>query len=580
MHRAYLALAWGALFVASSCTASVGALHGQGSGGNPAGPGGQGGQLGVSGDLADILPQAPTSIPAADPCTTGQPGPRRLRRLSAGELTASIHTIFKDPKTPVATVFSDPSALGFAVDANALLVQGLNASQLMDNAEAVAAWAVSNDKVAQFAPCTTVDEACARQLVEAFGRRAFRTPLDDSDPRIGPYVQLFMAEGSFPDAAQAVISAMLQSPYFLYRGELGSPIGTTFELTPFELASSLAYLVTGDAPDDLLISAASSVAAGGLTIPAMLDQQAARLLDPSGATHATAVMGFMKGWLGLDRLYTTAKNQTVYMLSNDMRDDMAAETQDLILEAFDGGGSFASLLLADHTFLNQDLATFYGLDPTGLTSAFSSVPIVAGMPRDPGLLAHATLLNGYARPDTSSPTQRGHLVRSRLLCQAVPPPPANVDTTFKATTTALTTRQHVENEHSLGGCDTCHKLMDPIGFAFEHYDGFGRHRDSENGVAIDATGTIVDVNPREGSPTFDGLAGKGGLGAYLAGSDDVRQCLVRYWSYYSYGAVTWAQDACTYDAISAEASGKGFALRDVLMAIIHAPNFTRRVQDP
>jgi hypothetical protein len=290
-------------------------------------------------------------------------------------------------------------------------------------------------------------------------------------------------------------------------------------------------------------------------------------------------MGFMTGWLGLDRVYTTAKNDTVFMLTNAMRDNMAAETRSLILEAFDGGGSVASLLTADHSFLNQDLANFYGLDGTGLTSAFVSVPFVRSGKRDTGLLAHGTILNGYARPEASSPTQRGHLVRSRILCQAVPPPPANVDATLKPATTAKTTRQHIENEHSLGGCDTCHRLMDPIGFGFEHYDGFGRYRDVENGVPIDASGTLVDVNVRDGSPTFNGLAGPSGLATYLAGSDDVRQCLIRYWSYYSYGSPSWTQDACTYNSIYKEAASQGFALRAVLTGIIHAPTFTRRVQD-
>jgi len=513
-----------------------------------------------------------------------------MRRLSAAEFAASVRAIFNDPTTPVATVFSDPSVLGFSVDANALLVQGLNASQLMDNAEAVASWAVANGKLSQFATCTSVDAACAQQFIQAFGRRAFRTTLADSDPRIATYGKLFLAESSFEGAAESVISAMLQSPYFLYRSERGT-LGTpgAFALTPFEVASALGYLLTGSMPDDPLLAAADAVASGSLGLGAMLDAQASRLLAAESPSHSTAVLGFMGGWLGLDRLYTTAKDDTVATLTTAMRDDMAAETRNLILEAFDGpisggsaasAGSFASLLTADHSYLNQDLAGYYGLDPTGLTSAFTRVVFTSSTRRDRGLLAHGTLLNGYARPDASSPTQRGHLVRSRLLCQPVPPPPANVNTTLQPAATARTTRQRIENEHSLGACDSCHRLMDPIGFGFEHYDGFGRYRDDENGVAIDATGTVFDTNPRDGSPTFDGLGGPGGLAAYLASDPDVNQCLVRYWTYYAFGSSGWAEDACTYDAIATEATAQGFSLRGVLMGILHAPNFTTRVQDP
>jgi hypothetical protein len=588
MNRIYLAVVLGAMLLDPGCTASVGGSVAGGTGGGGIGSGagraggggigsGAGGQPGVGGAVS--LPAAPTSIPAADACTNDVPGPRRMRRLSASEFAGSIRAIFDDPTVPVASVFSDPGFLGFSVDANALLVQGLNASQLMDNAEAVASWAVANGKLSQFATCATVDPTCARQFIKSFGRRAFRTTIVDSDPRVADYTNLFMAEASFESAAQTVISAMLQSPYFLYRSERGAPAGTGFDLTPSEVASGLAYLLSGSMPDDTLLGAADAVAAGNLTMAAMIDQQADRLLSIASPNRTKAVMGFMTGWLGLDRVYTTAKNDTVFMLTNAMRDNMAAETRNLILEAFDGGGSFAGLLTADHSFLNQELATYYGLDATGLTSDFVRVPFASSSRRDMGLLAHGTILNGYARPDASSPTQRGHMVRSRILCQAVPPPPANVDATLKPSMAAKTTRQHIESEHSLGACDSCHKLMDPIGFGFEQYDGFGRHRDTENGVAIDASGTLVDVNTRDGSPTFNGLGGPGGLAAYLAGSDDVRQCLIRYWSYYSYGSASWPQDACTYNSIYQEAASQGFALRAVLMGILHAPNFVRRVQD-
>src|SRR5678816_4274337 len=105
-----------------------------------------------------------------------------------------------------------------------------------------------------------------------------------------------MAGSSFSDGAQAVISAMLQSPYFLYRSEIGT--GTsTFTLTPFEVATELSYLLTGTTPDDTLLAAADSVAGGSLTLASMIDQQATRLLATSSAGNATALMGFMTGWL-------------------------------------------------------------------------------------------------------------------------------------------------------------------------------------------------------------------------------------------------------------------------------------------
>jgi hypothetical protein len=563
----------------SGGTGSTGTGGAGGDGSATGGTGDTGAGGSSAGSAGSGVKPPPSALPDPKACTSGAPGPRKVWRLSAAAFDASVRSIFNDTSAsaPVGTIFSDPVNLGFTVDANALVVQGLNASQLMDSAEAVAGWAAQNGKLSQFASCTTVDANCAQQFIQSFGRRAFRTTLAKNDARIASYSALFTAEKTFSDAAQAVITAMLQSPYFLYRSELGTANGGTYTLTPFEVATELAYLLTGNTPDDTLLAAADSVAAGQLDTNAMIDQQADRLIA-ADASKASAVMGFMNGWLGLNRLYVTAKDDTVFMLTQALRDDMAAESEHLIAEAFNGGGSIGSVLVTDHTFLNAELAKFYGINASGLGTDFKSVPLSASSGRDPGLLATGTILNGYARPDISSPTQRGHLVRTRMLCQDVSPPPPNVDTTLKPSTQVETTRQHFENEHGVGGCKSCHGLMDWIGFGFEQYDGFGRYRTTDNGLPIDAS-VEVYADPQGNDVALPGLSGPGSLSEYLAGSDDVQRCMQRYWTYYAYGSSTWSQDACTYDAVYAEAAKGNFALKSVLKAIIHAQNFTSRVQD-
>src|SRR6185437_11750071 len=562
---------------------ATGGATGAGSDGGVS-PSGTGGITAADGGVAFL----PSALPNPDPCTSEAPGPRKLWRLSAPEFAASIHTIFNDTANaaPVASVFSDPSVLGFSIDANALLVQGLNASQLEDNAEAIAAWAASAGKLSQFNSCTTTAGApsmtCATSFVQAFGRVAFRTTLASNDPRVASYSKLFMAGSSNSDGAQAVISAMLQSPYFLYRSELGTQSGNTFTLTPYEVGSELAYTLTGTAPDSTLLSAVDSVVAGSLSLSSMIDQQAMRLIASGAATNSLAVMGFMNGWLGLPRLFTTAHDATAYQISATVQDEMQTESQDLIMEAFNGGGTFGAVLTADHSWLNADLATFYGIPTTGLTSTFKSVKYGGSITRDPGILATGTILNGYARPDTDSPTQRGHLVRTRMLCQDVPPPPPGLNTTFMPSTTVETTRDHFIKEHEQGACKSCHQAMDWIGFAFENYDGWGRYRTTDNGLPTDDAATIFGAP--NGTPTgvdvsVTGLSGTGGLEAYLAGSDKATRCMQQYWTYYVYGSSSWAQDGCTLDSVYNEAQSNGFALKSTLMAIIHAPNFTTRVQD-
>ena len=589
--------ALGALALTAACNGKIGADPDQRrsgasqGGGNAQSSGGAGGNAG-SGTSADV---APTALPAENACSTpGNPGPRVLRRLSAEQFAASIADLFDDKTAPVAQVFNDSRVLGFTVDSNTLRVQDLNADQLMTNAEAVASWAVSTPaqlaRLTQLATCTTHDANCAKLFSKNFGRKAFRTAIADSDPRIATYSKLFMAEQSFADGISTVISAMLQSPYFLYRSEIGAAgaTGATIHLTPYEVASSLSYLLTGSAPDDALLQAADAVqSSDSAALTKMVDEQASRLLAPSGAdplpaAAQAALMSFMNGWLGLDRLYSNVKDDTVQKLTDDHRADMATETKQFILDIWgaSAGNTVGDLFSANYTFLNQNLANYYKLTPGGLSTSFSKVMLPSG--RDGGILGQASILIGYARANLSSPTQRGHLVRSRLLCQDVPPPPAGLDTKFTPNTNLKTTRDQYLQGHAAPDhqpCYGCHQLMDPIGVSFEHYDSFGNYRTTENGVTIDATGTIYSANAADDDVSIDGLSGPQGLETYLAQNADLKTCLVRYWSYYAFGSASWAQDGCTYDAIRSEASGKSYALKSVLTAILHAPRFTTRVND-
>lgn len=559
--------------VASACTGQIsGGLSpsGNGVGGSGAGVGSQGGGSGI--------PQPPVTFTAESACTSNSPGPTMLRRLSASQFAASIVDLFGDPSVPVAAVFNDQLTMDFSIDANTLVVRDLNANQLMANAEAIASWAVTNH-LAAVTGCSSSDPACPASFIRSFGKRAFRAPLTDAT--VADYQTLFSAESSFNDGVTAVIAAMLQSPRFLYRTELGDlaapapAAGATVALTPYEVASSLSYLLTGSAPDATLLAAADSVAGGSSSVADMVDQQAQRLLaDPRSQDM---LMDFMGSWLGLEKLYTTVKDDSVYMLTDTLRNEMASETRGLILDTFQSGGTFSDLLTADHSFLNQDLAQFYGFNTSGLGSTFSRVQYPGGTSRDGGILAHASILTGYARADISSPTQRGHLVRTRLLCQYVYPPGASLDTTFHPDPSPTTTRAHYENAHAHGDCATCHKQMDPIGYGFEHYDAFGRWRNTENGYPINSTATIYAANATDGDVNFDGIAA---LEMYLAGNADLKTCMVRNWAFYAYGSTSWTQDGCTYQAIRQASSSGGYVMRDVLNAIIRAPHFTSRAAAP
>jgi hypothetical protein len=280
---------------------------------------------------------------------------------------------------------------------------------------------------------------------------------------------------------------------------------------------------------------------------------------------------FAHGWLEVDNLFKKAKDPTVYDLSEPMRQAMLDETSQFFLELFQTGGTIGELYSADFSMLNQPLAEFYGLGGAN-GDAFTRVSLEGR--RATGILGHAAFLTEHALPENSSPVQRGVTVRERLLCQDLPPVPEDLDTNLEQPGGFANNRERYEQHSANAVCAQCHKSIDPVGFAFEEYDAFGRFRDQDMGVPIDASGELTDV---VGGPiALDGLQS---LNDYLAVSDEARSCLIRYWSYYAYGRDEWQQHECNHDAIRAEAAEGGYTLQDTLLAIIHAPHFTRRVAD-
>lgn len=487
-------------------------------------------------------------------------GPRMTRRLSNLQLRATLQAVFEDANVPVGDVLNDPVIHGFKVDATQSVVRDLDAQLILNNAESVADWAVGQ-KLGQIAPCQSMDAACGQRFIEGIGKKLFREPVPASS--VAAYQELFAAETSFPEAARAVLSAMMQSPMFLYRRELGEPGSDgLYHLTPYELASSLSYMLTNGPPDDALMMAADQ---GRLATTADLDREANRLLFTQQSE--TAFGSFARNWLVVDDLLSRAKMDPTNRLTDAVRSAMLKETSLLFVNVLRSGAKIAELFTASYTFLDQNLAGYYGVAGGG-GGNFQRVELSAGS-RGRGILGHGSILTRHALADRSSPVQRGKLVRERLLCEELPPPPPNVDTNLSGPSTAITTRERYKEHSENPTCFACHKRMDPIGFAFEFFDGFGRKRDQENGVPIDASGALA------GTPDGDiALAGVDSLSDYLATSEQAAECLVHYLSYSAYGL-----EGCSESAIHDELARSDGSLKSVVLAVIHAPQFSTRTAD-
>lgn len=530
-------------------------------------------------DAGDPLPV--DQLPDLPSCDT--PGPRMIRRLTSEQYLNTLASVFGDEHVPDVNPLIDASTLGYNVDADANIVAGLDAQSLMTTAEAVAASARESGFVSSVANgCTQLaNPDCGRQFVRNLGSQIAREPFPES--RVASYLELFYLtsdEGeelvsTFEDGAELVMTAMVQSPYLLYRRELGEQNGSAFQLTSFEVASQLSYFLTNAPPDEQLLQAAANDL---LRDVSEIENQAARLLQTQAAERVLS--RFAHEWLDVDGLETKVKDIAGQELSPSVRSAMLRETEELFLELFESGGTIEELFSANYTFVNRELAGFYGW--TGVDGDdFVSVQL-DGTNRIPGVLGHGAFLAEHALANNSSPVQRALIVRERLLCDPMGPVPSGLDTNLRPPDPNLTNRQRYAAHSVNEPCRTCHALMDPIGFTFENYDTFGRYRETESGQLVDSTGG-VPLRTDSGLVTVP-VDDATGLTEYLSQSEIVRACLASNLSYYAYGLasdVKWPaeQRACTDNAVRQLARESGNTLQSVLTGILRAPHFTRRVQD-
>lgn len=496
--------------------------------------------------------------------------PQRMWRLTPWEYDNTILELLGDDTQPAAAFVADEEVNGFANNALALRVSPVLAEQLLLAAERVAARAVEN--LSARLPCDPArdgEEACARSFVGTFGLRAYRRPVEPEETEALLAVFASGREGAdFKGGIEWVIQAVLTSPSFLYRSELGEPVSSKdgrITLTSYEIASALSYLLTAGPPDDALLELA---ALGRLADPDVREAQARRLLATPRAKHT--LRRFVFDWLALGNLGELEKDTDVYpAFTDELRAAMRAETEAFIDDVlFAGDGSLASLLSAHHTFVNAPLAELYQVPYAG-AGRFERVSL------DPneraGLLTQASVLGTYAHPNESSPVFRGKFVRTRLLCQDLPPPPSDLLIELPKPSEDLTTRERFSLHSSSEACAGCHSLMDPVGFGFENYDGIGRFRAVEHDKAIDARGELTSTRDSDGS-----FVGATELAARLAKSREVSDCFAKNWFRFSLGRSESALDTCELDQRSQHFFDGKTRVLDLLIELIRSEGFVSR----
>jgi len=570
------------------CTGCSGTIRGDGEA-TPSGPGPGGSDEpaahepgdgdGTSGDGdgdgdSMVDPDGPGGDPPID-CNAEpiDPGPSPLRLLTRAQYVSTVRDLFDEAMLSESALLD---ALGQATEASAFGLLQPDVTQVeiegfQKAAELVASTVVQNgDALNAVAPCADGEDqaACARAAIDRFGSRVYRAPVTE-DADIERHLALFNtgATTGYAHGIELLLRGMLQAPRFLYRVELGSDEvagDDAVRLSGHEIAARLSYMVWGTAPDEALIEAAES---GALATQDGVEEQLSRLLeDPRGQT---VMRRFLEGWARIGALGSVVKDDTQYpeWQQASLREAFTAQAHaffDHVLA--EQGGTLDALLTSRSVLVNDALASFYDVAAGG--SSFEPIELPAEQAS--GILSLPALLALLAKPDESSPIYRGKFVREMLLCQQLPSPPANIPKPPEVEE-GVSTRERLRQHEVDTACSTCHTLLDPIGFAFERFDGIGRYRTMDGGKAVDTSGALHETRDADGE--IDGIAE---LGERLAQSAEVEECMTRQWFRYAINRFERDSDACSMDRLYTKFRASGNDLRTLPAAVIASDAFLYR----
>ncbi len=339
---------------------------------------------------------------------------------------------------------------------------------------------------------------CARRILANLTRRAYRRPVtnDDVDPLLEFYRE-GRSRGGFDAGIQSALERILVDPEFLFRVERDPATAapsTAFDLGALDLASRLSFFLWSSVPDEELLEAAT---AGNLSDPGELEVQVRRML--ADVRSRSLVTNFASQWLHLRNIRAVTPNENRYPEWDDnLREALRQETELFLESQLRNDRSVTGLLDADYTFVNERLARHYGL-PRVYGNHFRRVNLKDERRR--GLLGQGSILTVTSYATRTSPVLRGKWLLGNILGTRVPPPPADVPELPEPgeVERPTSTRNLMEQHSSNPACSSCHRLMDPLGFALENFDAIGRWRDRDHGdFPIDAKATLPDGTKVQG----------------------------------------------------------------------------------
>jgi hypothetical protein len=340
---------------------------------------------------------------------------------------------------------------------------------------------------------------CARKIISNLMRRAYRRPVTDAD--LERALNLYQAgknRGTFDSGIRMALQAIIANPEFVYRFErppAGVAAGASYRVSDIELASRLSYFLWSSAPDDELLTVAAQKK---LHDPLVLDKEVHRMLADPKADALTS--NFASEWLHLRDLKDVQPDPYVYPSFNkNLADSMRRETEMFFDSVVRENRNVLDLLTADYTFVDERLARHYGIQNV-LGSRFRKTTLPDENRR--GLLGQASILTLTSASNRTNPVRRGKYIMEVVFGTPPPPPPPNVpplkENAASGNEKLMTVRERLEQHRTTEPCASCHKMMDPIGFSLENFDGVGAWRVNDSGYRIDATGQLFDGTKLDG----------------------------------------------------------------------------------
>lgn len=406
----------------------------------------------------------------------------------------------------------------------------LHADISMRAAENIAALLVGNDKWNLGCWPDWEDNYCAESFIRRVLPRAFRRTV--SEEEIQSFLNLYNLTPDFSDGMTRMISALLQSPNFIYRFQEIDDLGRAEKTTGDEMASLLSFFIWGSVPDQTLRDAAAS---GQLQTKTQISDQVTRMLADTKAINS--LTNFLRQWLHLSE-YTALTKDPQYF------PDFTEDT------VFDLNSSF------DHLIADQ-----WSNSSVTFADLFS--------PTKPNLLTHPLFPAKLASASESSPILRGAAILDAIFCQPPPPPPANIQPLSSSPVPGLTTRQKVERHTAAPMCQGCHSAINQVGFLFENYDAVGRFRSVDAGAAVDSSGGITTKAGEHLS-----FHGPDEFSDFIGQSIDARQCFVRKLFRYAHGRLETAEDEPMIANLTTTLSTSGATVRDLIYQIALSKSFS------